>query len=44
MGELLWIKWTDLLQIEYDQFMIDNNYDDRRRMIMESDDKRWAIN
>ena len=39
MGELLWIKWTEILQIEYNQFMIDSNYDDWRRMITESDDK-----
>jgi hypothetical protein len=43
MGELLWIKWSEILRIEYDQFTIDSDYDDWRRMITKSDDKRWVI-
>ena len=43
MGELLWIEWTEILRIEYDQFTIDSDYDDWRWTITKSDDKRWAI-
>ena len=43
MGELLWNKWTEILQIEYDQFMIDNDNDERRQTITKSDDEWQAI-
>ena len=43
MGELLWIKWSEILRIEYDQFTIDSDYDDWRWTIMELDDKWWTI-
>ena len=40
MGELLWIKWTEILRFEYDQFTINNDYDDWQRTITKLDDKR----
>ena len=43
MGELMWILWTEILRFEYDQFMIDSDYDDGRRTITKLDDKRWVI-
>ena len=43
MGELLWIKWTEILRIEYNQLTIDNDYNNWQWTITESDDERWVI-
>ena len=43
MCELLWIKWTEILRFEYDQFTIDSDYDDWWQMIAKLDDEQWSI-